>query len=439
MSRARVALALGLSTLAAACASLVGFPDVPVPADAGDDSTVNPAGDATPGVGADGSANENGSAAADGNASSDGSMSSDGFETVDAALPVGPEDAAEMADADGAVDAHGVVQTGDGGASQPSGTGADADNAGDGPAGAGGPDGSKDAGPADGGSSCGTAQTECASAAPGAWVGPALLWTGARTATVPSCPAGYPNAVDGLAGLTFSNDTCSCQCTVSDQQCSGSASIYPFLNCGASCATVALSSGACVPFTCAGGAFGSWQVSPPVATAGKCTAAETTKSGGAPTWQNAVRVCVSAPDQTRSGGCSNPDDECLPAPMAPFDSGLCIYQAGVQTTCPAPYDRTPQPSVYYTGTTDGRGCSTCTCGTPSAGVCTGTVDLYGDATCGGMATTNRGACQAFLDVSLERSLAATYSLTSGTCSGPSLPPQPTGTVTATGALSVCCM
>jgi hypothetical protein len=437
MSPARVALALGLSTLAAACASIVGFPDVPVPADAGDDSTVNPAGDVTPGAGADGSANESGSAGADGNASSDESMSADGFETVDAALPVGSEEAAEMGDADGAADAPDVVQTGDGRASQPSGTGSDA--AADGPATAGGPDGSKDAGSGDASSSCNTAQTECAAAAPGAWVGPALLWTGVRTATAPSCPSGYPSAVDGFAGLTFSNDTCSCQCTETDQQCAGSASIYSFLNCGASCATVALSSGACIPFTCVGGAFGSWQVSPPVATAGKCTAAETTKSGGPPTWQNAARVCVSAPNQIRSGGCSNPDDECLPAPMAPFDTGLCVYQAGVQTTCPAPYNRTAQPSVYYTGTSDGRTCGACTCGTPSAGTCSGAVDLYGDATCEGMATTSRGGCEAFLDVSLERSLTATYSLAPGTCSGPSQAPQPTGTVTPTGAFSVCCM
>jgi hypothetical protein len=426
MSRARVALGLGLSTLAAACASLVGFPEVPVPADAGDDSTVSPGGDANPAAGAEG------------NASSDGSTSSDEFETVDAGLPVGSADASEMPDADSAADAHDVVQTSDGGAS-PSGTGADADAAGDGPATDDGPDGSKDAGPADGGSSCNPPQTECVAAAPGTWVGPALLWTGARTATVPSCSSGYPNAVDGFTGLTFSNDTCSCQCTATDQQCSGSASIYPFLNCGAPCATVALSSGACTPFTCAGGAFGSWQVSPPVATAGKCAAAETIKSGGAPTWQTAARVCVSAPNQTRSGGCSNPGDECQPAPTAPFGTGLCIYQPGVQTTCPAPYNRTPQPSVYYTGTTDGRGCGACTCGTPSAGICSGTVDLYGVATCGGMATTSRGECQPFLDVSLERSLEATYTLTPGTCSAPSLPPQPTGTVTPTGAFSVCCM
>jgi hypothetical protein len=437
MSRARFVLALGLSAAAAACASLVDFPEVPVPADAGDDSTVNPASDATPGSGADGSANANGTAGADGNASSDGSMSLDEFETVDAGLPIGPADAAEMADVDGAADAHDVAQTGDGGASRPNGPGADADLVADGPAT---PDGRDGSGPADGGSSCNAAQAdECAAPAPVAWIGPALLWTGARTATVPSCPTGYPNAVDGFAGLTFSNDTCSCQCTEADQQCSGSASIYSFLNCGAACATVALSSGTCVPFTCGGGAFGSWQVSPPVATAGKCTAAETVKSGGPPTWQNVARVCVSAPSQTRSGGCSNPGDECLPAPTAPFDTGLCIYQAGVQTTCPVPYNRTPQPSVYYTGATDGRGCGACTCGSPSAGICAGTVDLYGGAACGGMGEPDRGGCQPFLDVSFGRSVAATYSLTPGTCSGPGLPPQPTGTVTPTGALSVCCM
>jgi hypothetical protein len=281
----------------------------------------------------------------------------------------------------------------------------------------------------------------CAPPPPSSWLGPALLWTGAGTATRPACAAGYPTAVDGFSGLTFANDTCSCQCNATGQTCSATALIYATMDCGGACATVALASGVCSTFSCAG-EQGAWQVSAPVTATGQCTPAKTTVSGGPPTWQTSVRLCTSAGTTNRAGGCSTATDECLPVPTSPF-AALCVYQTGTQTTCPAPYNHNAKPFVYSTGSTnDGRGCGTCTCGgTPTAGTCSGGVHLYGTTNCSGTAVASGSGCQQFNDPfgGSAQAVEASYSSTPGTCPAPSVMPQPTGAVTATGAFSVCCM
>jgi hypothetical protein len=281
----------------------------------------------------------------------------------------------------------------------------------------------------------------CASLPPSSWLGPAVLWTGPRTATVPACPAGYSTAVDGLSGLTFANDTCTCQCNATGQTCSGgTALIYSTMDCGGACATLALASGTCTTFSCAG-EEGAWQVTAPVTTTGQCTPVVTPTSGGPPTWQTAVRVCSSTGTTNRAGGCSTATDECLPVPASPF-AGLCVYQTGTQTTCPAPYNRNAKPFVYSTGSTDGRNCGACTCGgTPTAGTCSGGVHLYGTANCTGTAVASGSGCQQFNNPfgASAQAVEANYSSTPGTCPTPSVLPQPTGAVTATGAFSVCCM
>jgi hypothetical protein len=280
---------------------------------------------------------------------------------------------------------------------------------------------------------------ECASAAPDGWIGPAAMWTGSYpAATVPDCPAGYETAVDGFEGLAFSPDACGCECRASGQTCSGGATLYTGTNCAKSCVSVALSSNACTALVCPmGGASGSWQVTGPVSTGGTCSPTVTTTSGGSPSWQTTVRVCAHAGPIDEPGGCANGGDECLARPTAPYGSALCVYRAGAQTACPAPYDASPGPTVVFESFTDGRGCGACTCNaTPTPASCSGGVDLHGESTCG---DTPRSSAPGCLTFNLSPvAVRANYTFTAGTCSVPGMP-APTGTVTPTRAYSVCCM
>jgi hypothetical protein len=279
---------------------------------------------------------------------------------------------------------------------------------------------------------------ECASSTPDGWIGPAVMWTGSYpAAAVPECPAGYATAVDGFEGLAFSPDACGCECTASGQTCSGNATLYTGTNCAKSCVTAALSSNACTPLVCPmGGASGSWQVTGPVSTGGTCSPTVTTKSGGSTSWQTAVRVCAHAGRIDEPGGCAN-GDQCVPKPTAPYGSSLCVYQAGVQTACPAPFDASPHPAVLFKSSTDTRGCGACTCSaTPTPASCSGRVDLHAESTCGDTPRSSAPGCLTFnlSPVAVQ----ANYALTAGTCSVTGMP-APTGTVTPTNAYSVCCM
>jgi hypothetical protein len=385
------------------------------------------------------------------NDADDGGDAADDVSQIDANPPTGPSDGPELADSADGTDGEGNDADASDGSMLP-----DA------------PEGSIEGGAPDAAAPCNDAAPEnctdgldndcngkidcadqpacsaygCAPPPPSSWLGPAVLWTGARTATVPACPAGYPTPVDGFSGLTFAPDTCTCQCNATGQTCSATALIYASMNCGSACASLALASGSCTTFSSCSGQDGAWQVTAPVMAAGQCTAVPMTTAGGPPTWQTDVRLCTSTGTTNRAGGCSTAADECLPVPASPF-AALCVYQTGTQTTCPAPYNHNPKPFVYSTGsTTDGRGCSPCTCGgTPTAGTCSGGAHLYGTANCTGTAVASGSGCQTFNDPFgvAPQAVEASYSSTPGTCPAPSTLPQPTGAVTATGAFSVCCM
>jgi hypothetical protein len=86
-----------------------------------------------------------------------------------------------------------------------------------------------------------------------------------------------------------------------------------------------------------------------------------------------TRTGVACTGVTAGGGC--PTGQCLPNPGAPFEAKPCIYRAG-DLTCPAGY--TANRRVYYQNITDGRTCTTCSCGSP---VCKGRLWTGYDSTC----------------------------------------------------------
>jgi hypothetical protein len=151
-----------------------------------------------------------------------------------------------------------------------------------------------------------------------------------------------------------------------------------------------------------------------------------------PMWGTAGVGCAEAAPAQHGCGATQ---VCAPVPAAPFAAGHCVEQSG-DVTCPQGAYATR--SVYYTGTIDGRACTPCGF-EPSAISCTGTAVLYSDAACSDqlqVVTDFSGGC-----LGLTGSFGSTE-LTDVTFSGAaSCTPvggQPTGTLTPTGAVTVCC-
>jgi len=64
-------------------------------------------------------------------------------------------------------------------------------------------------------------------------------------------------------------------------------------------------------------------------------------------------------------------------PASPFGGKLCIFKAGV-TSCPSSYPVSPASPQYYETWTEGRKCSSCSCGAIGCG---GTVTAFTDLGC----------------------------------------------------------
>jgi hypothetical protein len=132
---------------------------------------------------------------------------------------------------------------------------------------------------------------------------------------------------------------------------------------------------------------------------------------------------------------------CADAPPAPFETTACVSSSG-NVACPASYT---QKHIVYSSFTDNRGCSSCSCTVPMGIACTGTakLDVFTDNACvtledtfnvNGTCASQSGpgsdtiASMRLAGVSLPNNFACT---TSGG--------QPTGSATATGATTVCCL
>jgi hypothetical protein len=281
----------------------------------------------------------------------------------------------------------------------------------------------------------------------------ALFWIGDSGAPVPSCPGDTQN-VDLKAGFTAGGpDTCGCTCTLSDT-CTAKATFHPDQGCGlptcivdgggmAAIGVTPSPSGACtaVPDNLCGS--GGSLDTPPLARViydAGCVPTPTVTPGSASTWMTAARLCARP---VASGVCSA-NQQCVPSLTSDFTK-VCIYQAG-DTSCPAlpsPYQTKIQPPLYG-GANDTRGCSPCTCGNPSTGMCGGSLVAYGSRDCSGASFTYSFAlasCQAYLGFTLNPnpgSIKANYTVTHGTCPTPAAT-QPEGGVTAAAPTTVCCM
>jgi hypothetical protein len=248
-----------------------------------------------------------------------------------------------------------------------------------------------DAEPVDTGSAADTgpvvcpAGSQCAPVAPG-WNGPVAMYQGVPGGAATCATSAYSEDVyDGNLGLTAGSATCSpCSCTVATATCSPViVSVFNSAGCTGSCGTGNASSGQCdsIPNCGLGGVLlGEYATaSASTVTDGGCTPTGGAATRPAETWSTTARACALPPD-AGTGGCAG-SDLCMPNPTLPFK--LCVYKSGANSCPPGAYNGSQ--AVYYTGTTDTRGCEACGCGAIS-GACSGTVALAG-ASCGSAAAT----------------------------------------------------
>jgi hypothetical protein len=289
----------------------------------------------------------------------------------------------------------------------------------------------------------------CAPQVPSGWSGPVELFNG-LPGSLPTCTAGYTGSGDYHGGtLSGSPDTCSCTCTASGQTCSAGGTFFAQSACesGSAMANVTpATDGSCtsVPSNSlgSGGSFRLGNGSAPSPAGGTCTPQVTTTPGSTPSFSAAERLC--APSILDSPGGCQAAQQCVPDPIPPFGTTMCIWHPG-SVSCPAaPAPYSNAAGVYYTDFSDTRGCGPCTCSGPTGGSCAGTIGLWGTlaSTCSGTAavTYSLGSgCKPYSGLSNDPGyVQATYALTAGSCSV-SGQPQADGNVTGTGSVTVCCL
>lgn len=269
---------------------------------------------------------------------------------------------------------------------------------------------------------------------PAGWMGPAALWAGPAGATPPDCPRGEVPAIAAMnGGVAAGPATCVCTCAAEGQTCSMTTAILSHdpQMCGApTCGVSPLTSGACANIGRAGGTpcgavFG-MSVPPPVPTGGSCMPT-VTQTLPTLTSQTVARLCAGAGATT-----------------GPYATSPCVYQVGGSppSACPAAYPDGPR--IYYSTIDDTRGCSECTCGEPTGGLCAGTITVFSQPDCGGdtsgTAYALASACQQIdlpngSPVSL---LAAASLMAAGECAIAQAA-VPTGGLATVGVVTVCCM
>jgi hypothetical protein len=288
----------------------------------------------------------------------------------------------------------------------------------------------------------------CDDVVPGGWQGPIELYLGSGSPlpSPPSCAAPYINdLVDGNEGLNVPPAQCSCTCgPVSGADCSGAGDWYAYssTNCQNQCDTKAMPSGngtLCQSASGCAGAAASFQIIAGLPSLGSASCQPNGATTLPPTsWQQVARGCgYSGPVDT--GGC-DAGGHCVARPASPFGTKSCIYATNDQA-CPGGSSYSSK-QLLYTSVSEGRGCTQCTCGSPSGVGCfmTGSLSMYAfnNPSCSDNTGTAMpgGGCINLVGVG-----AAVMGLTTTVPEGGSCQPvvsDPNGTATPQGPITVCC-
>jgi hypothetical protein len=281
--------------------------------------------------------------------------------------------------------------------------------------------------------SCGNGGT-CAPNAPGGWMGPVSLYVGAVAA--PSCDADASSLFNGQGDLVAPAATCSnCSCgTATGVTCATPVlSIFEDTQCTkpATPQTATVSS-SCSPVLALALAV---TVAAPLPTGGSCAPSGGALTAPAAAWSTRAQACpISVPGSCSGGG--------LCVPGQPASSSVCVMKPGTETLCPPGYPSGPQ--VFYTGVDDTRGCSACTCGSPSGATCaigSPAIDAFVTPPCTAtpnLTLTAPSPCTALGGALFMELVSQPMVSGQGTCavSGGGMP---SGAATPTGATSFCCL
>lgn len=147
------------------------------------------------------------------------------------------------------------------------------------------------------------------------------------------------------------------------------------------------------------------------------------------TWGDTATVCAPSGQLPACGATSS----CVPPPDSGF--ALCIQSSGA-VSCPSGWSAS---HLEYSGLSDTRGCSSCSCGAATGGTCGGenAIDYWTTPAC--PATTPTGSIapmSSCVSTTGIESLQYSAVATGGTCT-PS-PVSATGSATPTGPVTVCC-
>lgn len=265
----------------------------------------------------------------------------------------------------------------------------------------------------------------CVDAPPTGFRGPLAAWN--ATSVAPACGGAYgAQFLEGVSDVQGAAATCGCTCgAATGTSCPSSFSATVFANnacTGSKCDTVTLAVGQCtkVGANCNHVNGISATITP---TGGSC-AAQPTKSVPPRSNEKAVRLCERA-ELPAQGACKG-SQVCVPLPPSPFEARPCIASPG-DVACPAFYS---YKRVVYSGMTDTRDCSACTCNGP-AGTCTASIQVE----CGGSVKSLANACLALPDpVGVQLMAQPTFA---GSCAP--VGGQPIGALAGTGATTLCCV
>lgn len=213
---------------------------------------------------------------------------------------------------------------------------------------------------------------DCVKVPPG-WQGPVGLWEGTPKGA-PSCTGAYGGAATDLhSHLSAPDATCSsCSCAPAiGQECAASVTVYGSSSCGTTLQTLSINTnGSCTDFASVGSsAEYTWSTS-----GGSCLPSGGVATLPGTTWTNAARTCAY---NGSTSACTN-GGTCYAWPTSPF-GGLCVQQTG-DVACPSAF---PNKYTYYSGVTDTRSCSSCTCDSPSGGSCAGYMEYWSSGSCSG--------------------------------------------------------
>lgn len=240
-------------------------------------------------------------------------------------------------------------------------------------------------------------QGECAPRAPAGFTEPMLVWMG-PAGQEPPCPEATPHeAYHGFAELEAKEISCpACACDAPKGTCALPKKIT------ASSGTCTAPSAAHLDFDPPTGWEGSCTTQGAITADAKCNGGPCAQSltieplrlseepctpralvpkvharekPSSAVFKTAAIACQPDSAQPCAGGLG----ACLPSTEAPLGFESCILAVG-EVQCPETY---PHPHVFYSGFTDTRGCSECTCGPPEGGGCSSLLTVYQDSACKG--------------------------------------------------------